>query len=86
MPCHAAHRAGQKSASSSRHLHTIPLPLAQYLPKDGFVDVPDKPGFGVTLSRANLHRPYPRSDAESLKQAAANKGRPMPTLAKMSML
>lgn len=33
------------------------------LPKDGYVEVPDKPGFGVTLNREELSmkRPYPRS-------------------------
>ena len=33
------------------------------LPKDGYVEVPDKPGFGVTLNREELKmkRPYPRT-------------------------
>ena len=32
------------------------------LPKDGYVEVPDKPGFGVELNREglNMKRPYPR--------------------------
>jgi len=41
------------------------------LPKDGFIDLPDRPGFGVTLTRDNLHRPYPRSAAQSAANAAA---------------
>jgi len=32
------------------------------LPKNGYIDLPDKPGFGVTLNREiNLVRPYPRA-------------------------
>jgi len=56
------------------------------LPKDGFLDLPDRPGFGVTLNRENLHRPYERSPSESAMQAKANKERAMPQQAKMSML
>jgi len=41
------------------------------LPKDGFIDLPYKPGFGVTLLKANLHRPYPRSDAASANNFSA---------------
>jgi len=26
------------------------------LPKDGFIDLPDRPGFGVTLNRQGLKR------------------------------
>ena len=47
------------------------------LPKDGFIDLPDKPGFGVTLVKDNLKRPYARSAAQSAAQAAANR-RPDP--------
>lgn len=48
------------------------------LPKDGFIDLPDKPGFGVTLNRESLHRPYSRSDAESKVQADSNINRKLP--------
>ena len=41
------------------------------LPKDGFIDLPDRPGFGVTLIRDQLHRPYARSLAASMNNAAA---------------
>ena len=36
------------------------------LPKDGYVELPDKPGFGVTLNREGLgmKRPYPRDEAK----------------------
>jgi len=60
--------------------------LDEPLPKDGFIDLPDRPGFGVTLNRDGLVRPYPRSDAHSLEQANANKARAGPTVAKMSRL
>ena len=40
------------------------------MPKDGFIDLPDRPGFGVTLVRDGLHRPWPRTDAESAAQFA----------------
>jgi L-rhamnonate dehydratase len=43
------------------------------LPKDGFIDISEKPGFGVTLIRDNLSRPYPRSAAESAANYAATK-------------
>ena len=43
------------------------------LPRGGFIDLPDRPGFGVTLVRDNLHRPYARSDAESAHNAAATR-------------
>lgn len=36
------------------------------LPKDGFIDLPDRPGFGVTLKRDKLKRPYTR-DAAAVK-------------------
>ena len=42
------------------------------LPKNGYIDVPDRPGFGVELIRDNLHRPYPRSPETSRKNSAAN--------------
>ena len=53
------------------------------LPKGGFIDLPDKPGFGVTLKKDNLSRPYNRSDEESQRQAKANKDREQPKIAKM---
>lgn len=28
--------------------------------QDGFIDLPDRPGFGVTLKRDKLKRPYTR--------------------------
>uniref|UniRef100_A0A0B7BEW8 Mandelate racemase/muconate lactonizing enzyme C-terminal domain-containing protein n=1 Tax=Arion vulgaris TaxID=1028688 RepID=A0A0B7BEW8_9EUPU len=49
------------------------------LPKDGFIDLPDRPGFGVTLKKDNLSRPYVRSEEESKHQADANKNRALPT-------
>ncbi|XP_013408765.1 uncharacterized protein LOC106172549 [Lingula anatina] len=53
------------------------------LPKDGFIDLPDRPGFGVTLRKDQLVRPYPRSDEESKRQADRNRNAPTPTQAKM---
>jgi L-rhamnonate dehydratase len=47
------------------------------LPKDGFIDLPDKPGFGVTLNPdLILKRPYPRTDKESAQQAMKNHQQP----------
>ncbi|KAH9500359.1 hypothetical protein Btru_071591 [Bulinus truncatus] len=42
------------------------------LPKDGFIDLPDLPGFGVTLKKDGLTRPYERSREESERQALVN--------------
>eukprot|EP00908_Phaeocystis_cordata_P000332 Transcript_10354.p2 GENE.Transcript_10354~~Transcript_10354.p2 ORF type:complete len:332 (-),score=88.68 Transcript_10354:106-1101(-) len=53
------------------------------LPEGGFIDLPDRPGFGVTLNRENLVRPYPRTAEESAKQARANVERPAPKVARM---
>jgi len=53
------------------------------LPRKGFIDLPNKPGFGVTLRRDGLRRPYVRSDLESAAQAAANKSKPDTTKAIM---
>ena len=53
------------------------------LPKAGFIDLPDRPGFGVTLKRDGLRRPYPRTEAESQRQAAANSNRALPNRAVM---
>ncbi|PVD39567.1 hypothetical protein C0Q70_02202 [Pomacea canaliculata] len=48
------------------------------LPKDGFIDLPDRPGFGVTLEKSRLIRPCPRSEEQSRKQALANINCPIP--------
>ncbi|CAH1800537.1 unnamed protein product [Owenia fusiformis] len=48
------------------------------LPKDGFIDLPDRPGFGVTLNRETLERPYERSSDHSKMQADLNINRPIP--------
>ncbi|KAK6187705.1 hypothetical protein SNE40_005669 [Patella caerulea] len=53
------------------------------LPENGFIDLPDRPGFGVTLCRDNLHRPYNRSDSDSVKQTTLNINREVPKQAKM---
>jgi len=42
------------------------------LPANGFIDLPNKPGFGVTLCKDTLRRPYERSAEESAKNAAVN--------------
>lgn len=55
------------------------------LPANGFIDLPDRPGFGVTLNRVGLHRPYARSADESAAQAHANRTRPMPTEPRMRL-
>ena len=48
------------------------------LPKAGFIDLPDRPGFGVTLNREGLKRPYLRTEQESATQAKANINRVKP--------
>lgn len=53
------------------------------LPKDGFIDLPDRPGFGVTLNKTGLRRPYKRDAAISAKQYKANANPPRPTKAHM---
>ena len=53
------------------------------LPKDGFIDLPDKPGFGVTLDRKNMKRPYERSAEQVQAQYKINAELPMPTTAHM---
>eukprot|EP00940_MAST-03C_sp_MAST-3C-sp2_P001903 g1903.t1 len=53
------------------------------LPKDGFIDLPDRPGFGVTLNKEGLRRPYVRPPELSAKQYAANANPPRPTKAHM---
>ena len=56
------------------------------LPADGFIDLPDRPGFGVTLNRDGLHRPFARSAAESAAQAEANRSRSGPAAPLLSSL
>ena len=53
------------------------------LPKDGFIDLPDRPGFGVTLKRDGLKRPYARSEEDSKRQALLNINRAKPEKAHM---
>ena len=53
------------------------------LPKNGFIDLPDRPGFGVTLCRDKLRRPYERSEKQSKEQADKNINRQMPDKACM---
>ena len=55
------------------------------LPKDGFIDLPDRPGFGVTLCRDGLRRPYPRTPAQSAAQAKFNKEKPQPTVPRVRL-
>ena len=53
------------------------------LPKDGWIDLPDRPGFGVTLKRDGLKRPYPRPEEASAAQFKANAERPLPEVPHM---
>jgi len=53
------------------------------LPANGFIDLPDKPGFGVTLDRTGLVRCHPREDSHSVEQGEMNKNPPRPTVAHM---
>lgn len=53
------------------------------LPADGFIDLPDRPGFGVTLCRKTLRRPYDRSPEESKKNAEVNRNYKGPKKAHM---
>lgn len=46
--------------------------LDEPLPSNGFIDLPDKPGFGVTLDKSRLTRPCPRSEEQSRHQSLAN--------------
>lgn len=48
------------------------------LPEGGFIDLPDRPGFGVTLNKEKLDRPYPRSTEAVKAQAEANINRKLP--------
>merc|ERR1712086_982104 len=50
-------------------------PIAEFLnlsPKSGFIDLPDRPGFGCTLNREGLRRPYDRGDDASREQYLLN--------------
>ena len=43
------------------------------LPHEGWIDLADdKPGFGVTLDKTSLHRPYSRSEEHVSKQRKLN--------------
>jgi len=53
------------------------------LPKDGFIDLPDRPGFGITLNREKISRPYERSEEEHGKNFEANVTRPATKVPKM---
>lgn len=39
----------------------------EVLPKDGYIDVPNRPGFGMELVKTNLIRPYLRKGAKLLR-------------------
>lgn len=43
------------------------------LPANGFIDLPEKSGFGVTLCKDTLRRPYTRTAEDSKKNAENNK-------------
>ena len=53
------------------------------LPAGGFIDLPDRPGFGVTLKRDGLERPYVRTEEEHAAQFKINAELPEPTVAHM---
>jgi len=53
------------------------------LPKDGFIDLPDRPGFGMTLKRDGLRQPYKRTEEQHAANYKANAERPLPTVASM---
>jgi len=53
------------------------------LPKDGFIDLPDKPGFGVTLDRTGLRRCHARPDSASAANYHLNNNKPPVTKAHM---
>lgn len=43
------------------------------LPSNGFIDLPNRPGFGITIDEHKLIRPYKRSEEDSKAQAERNK-------------
>lgn len=53
------------------------------LPKDGFIDLPDRPGFGITLNRDKISRPYVRPEEEHAKNYQANTTRQPTKVPKM---
>jgi L-rhamnonate dehydratase len=53
------------------------------LPANGFIDLPDRPGFGVTLDKSSLKRPYQRPASASEKHYRANTNKPRPARAHM---
>ena len=42
------------------------------LPANGRIDLPDRPGFGVSLNRTGLKRPYQRTPADVAANYRAN--------------
>ena len=46
--------------------------LDEPLPANGRIDLPDRPGFGVTLDRTGLTRPYQRTPADVAANYRAN--------------
>ena len=71
---HAARRVHPASPNADKISPTAVV-ADEPLPENGFIDIAklSKPGFGVTLIRDNLHRPYPRTAQESAKNAAATR-------------
>ena len=55
------------------------------LPANGFIDLPDRPGFGVTLCRDGLQRPYPRTPEASAAQAKFNRNKAQPTVPRVKL-
>jgi L-rhamnonate dehydratase len=55
------------------------------LPKDGCIHLPDRPGFGVTLDKTDLERPYPRHTEQVEKQSQRNRERSTATSAPVIM-
>ena len=55
------------------------------LPKDGFIDLPDRPGFGVTLIKDGLKRPYARPDSASAANFAATSKPDPPCVPRMRL-
>jgi len=53
------------------------------LPKDGFIDLPDRPGFGMTIKRDGLRRCYARTEEQHAANYVKNAERPLPTVAQM---
>ena len=53
------------------------------LPKDGFIELDDKPGFGVTLNRTGLRRCHERTDAASAANYKLNTNKPRTMKARM---